>query len=110
VGVGVAVALGLTQGFGTALGVLLWIVGIHQLEANFLNPKIMGDAAKIHPVLVVFSLIVGEHWFGAVGALLAVPCMSLAKSVFLHFRDIANRSDPELAVEVSASSVAPPPN
>ena len=66
--------------------VLVWIVGIHQLEANFLNPKIMGDAAKIHPVLVVFSLLVGEHFFGIVGALLAVPCMSIAQSVFTHVR------------------------
>ena len=70
-----AVALGLTQSLGTALFVLAWIVGIHQLEANVLNPKIMGDAAKIHPVLVIFSLLVGEHFFHIVGALLAVPCM-----------------------------------
>jgi predicted PurR-regulated permease PerM len=104
-----AVAVGLTQGFGTALFVLLWIIGIHQIEANILNPKIMGDAAKIHPVLVVFSLIVGEHWFGVVGALLAVPAMSLAKSLFLHFREIANESDPELAMEPVAAPSGPPP-
>ena len=47
----------------TAALVVVWIVGIHQIEANLLNPKIMGDAAKIHPVLVVFSLLVGEHFF-----------------------------------------------
>ena len=55
------------------LFVLGWIIGIHLLEANFLNPKIMGDAAKIHPVLVVFALIAGEHSYGLVGALFAVP-------------------------------------
>ena len=54
-----AIAVGLTQGVGTAAFVLAWILGIHQLEANVLNPKIMGDAAKIHPVLVVFALIAG---------------------------------------------------
>src|SRR5262249_34855516 len=107
-----AVAIGLTQGFGTAVFVLVWILGIHQLEANLLNPKIMGDAAKIHPVLVVFSLLVGEHYFGAIGALLAVPCMSLAKSLFLHFREIANESDPELAGDMLAkdTSIPPPPS
>ena len=92
-----AVAVGLTQGIGTALFVLAWIIGIHQLEANFLNPKIMGDAAKIHPVLVVFSLLLGEHFFGAMGALLAVPCMSLAKCLFVHFKEITDARDPELA-------------
>ena len=52
-----AVAVGLTQSPGTAFAVLAWIIGIHQLEANFLNPKIIGDSARIHPVLVVFSLL-----------------------------------------------------
>ena len=79
-----AIAVALTQGLGTAAFVLVWILGIHQLEANVLNPKIMGDAAKIHPVLVIFSLLVGEHFFHVPGALLAVPCMSIAQSVFLH--------------------------
>ena len=80
-------AIGLTQGFGTALGVLLWVVGIHQLEANFLNPKIIGDSAKIHPVLVVFALLLGEHFYQITGALLAVPVLSLTQTVFLHFRE-----------------------
>jgi predicted PurR-regulated permease PerM len=103
-----AVALGLTQSFGTGVFVLVWIIGIHQLEANFLNPKIMGDSAKIHPVLVIFSLLVGEHFFHATGALLAVPCMSIAQSVFTHFRQIVQETDPELAREPVAS-VPPPP-
>ena len=82
-----AVAIGLTQSFGTAFAVLAWIIGIHQFEANFLNPKIIGDAAKIHPVLVVFSLLVGEHFFQIKGALFAVPCMSILQTLFLHFRE-----------------------
>jgi predicted PurR-regulated permease PerM len=82
-----AVAVGLTQGLGTGAFVLLWIVGVHQMEANFLNPKIMGDSAKIHPVLVIFSLLAGEHFFHVVGALLAVPAMSIAQTVFLHVRE-----------------------
>jgi predicted PurR-regulated permease PerM len=91
-----AVGIGLTQGLGTATFVLLWIIGIHQLEANFLNPKIMGDAAKIHPVLVIFSLLVGEHFFHVVGALLAVPTMSIAQSLFLHFRTAIDAREADL--------------
>ena len=102
-----AVALGLTQSVGTAAFVLVWIIGIHQLEANLLNPKIMGDAAKIHPVLVIVSLLVGEHFFHKVGALLAVPCMSIAQSVFTHIRSRLQAVDPEMSQE-PVSSVAPP--
>ena len=102
-----AVALGLTQSLGTAIFVLVWIVGIHQIEANILNPKIMGDAAKIHPVLVIFSLLVGEHFFHIVGALLAVPCMSIAQTLFQHLREVIEREDPEFAGDPRPSSLPP---
>jgi predicted PurR-regulated permease PerM len=102
-----AVAIGLTQSLGVALGVLAWIVGIHQVEANFLNPKIIGDAAKIHPVLVVFSLVVGEHLFKLPGALLAVPCLSLAQTLFLHFYGVIYRTGDEADEPPSTPKDAP---
>jgi predicted PurR-regulated permease PerM len=102
-----AVALGLTQSIGTAVFVLFWILGIHQLEANVLNPKIMGDAAKIHPVLVIFSLLVGEHLFQMTGALLAVPCMSVAQSLFVHFRNVAESKDQQFDREPRPTSSPP---
>jgi len=61
----------------------LWIIGIHFIEANLLNPKIIGTAAKIHPVLVIFSLFLGEHSYGLVGALLAVPILSAIQVIFV---------------------------
>jgi predicted PurR-regulated permease PerM len=97
------VAIALTQSLGVALEVLAWIVGIHQIEANFLNPKIIGDQAHIHPVLVIFSLLVGEHFFGLPGALLAVPVLSIAQSFFLHFRYIT------FADDAPPDSFVPPP-
>lgn len=66
----------------TALFSLLWIIGIHILEANILNPKIMGDSAKIHPILIILALVVGEEFYGLVGALLAVPIMSVFITAF----------------------------
>jgi predicted PurR-regulated permease PerM len=67
------------------LAMTLWIIGIHFIEANVLNPKIIGTAAKIHPVLVIFSLFLGEHAYGLVGALLAVPVLSAISVVFMYF-------------------------
>lgn len=84
-----AVMLGLRSGFTTGVLTLAWILLIHQIEANLLNPKIMGDSAKVHPVLVVFALLAGESVFGIAGALLAVPVLSITQSVFLHYRESA---------------------
>jgi predicted PurR-regulated permease PerM len=73
---------------------VLWIVGIHFIEANFLNPKIIGTAAKIHPVVVIFSLVLGERAFGLVGALLAVPVASTIQVLFLFFYRKTWKKDP----------------
>ncbi|MGK4000172.1 AI-2E family transporter [Sorangium sp. So ce1024] len=106
-----AVLIGLTQSFGTAVGVLVWIVGIHQVEANFLNPKIIGDAAKIHPVLVVLALLIGEHFFQITGALFAVPCLAVAQTVFLHFRESTlGLSDPTASVPPQRGAPLPTPS
>jgi predicted PurR-regulated permease PerM len=89
------------------LFVLGWIILIHLIEANVLNPKIMGNAAKIHPVLVVFALIAGEHAYGLVGALFAVPVASIIQTIFVYYW-----RRPRIATTVtplSPSDPMPPP-
>ena len=105
-----AVAIGLTQDFWTGLWVLLWVLGIHQIEANLLNPKIIGIAARIHPCIVVVVLVTGEHFFGIWGALLAVPTWSVFQSLFLHFRSlvIPDSVDTVLPLFEAYRSSAPP--
>jgi predicted PurR-regulated permease PerM len=71
--------------FRVGLLSLGWILLIHFIEANYLNPRIMGSASKIHPVVVVFALLAGEHAYGLVGALLAVPCASIVQSSFKFY-------------------------
>ena len=76
------VILGLSQSWKTGLSALAWIIGIHALEAYFLNPKILGTAARIHPLVVAFALIAGERTFGLVGALFAVPLAAILVAAF----------------------------
>src|SRR5262249_27081830 len=76
------VLIGLSQSWTTGLGMLLWIIGIHALEAYVLNPKIMGSAARIHPLVVAFALIAGERTFGLVGALFGVPIAAIVVALF----------------------------
>lgn len=101
------VLVGLSQSFGTAMAILAWILGIHALEAYGLNPKILGDSARIHPVLIAFALLAGERSFGFVGALLAVPVASVLLATFAYFKDRADRlEEAELAL-VPAEVLSP---
>ena len=92
---------------GSARGAaaLGWILGIHALETYVLNPKILGDAARIHPVLIVLALVVGERTHGLVGAFLAVPIASVIVAVFRFLQ----RKLHELDARSAAVPAAPPP-
>lgn len=79
-----AVLVGLTQSWVTALLVLVWILLIHLLEANFLNPKIIGHNAELHPALVVLALLIGEHYGGAAGLLIAVPLATVVRALVTY--------------------------
>jgi predicted PurR-regulated permease PerM len=104
--VAIALISGGSFDLGRGLSVLAWICGIHLIEANFLNPKIMGDAAKIHPVLVVFALIAGEHSYGLTGALFAVPVASMIQTIFVYYRrrGFGRPRPPEAVIEAPAVS------
>jgi predicted PurR-regulated permease PerM len=111
------VVIGLSQSWQTGLGALLWIIGIHALEAYFLNPKIMGNAARIHPIVVAFSLIAGEQTYGLIGALFAVPIAGLLTACFDFLRikaqphpvAAAQTAGAAPAVEAPPRDDAPPP-
>lgn len=76
-----AVLIALTQGWWVALEVVLLICVIHLIEANFLNPNVLGHHSEIHPVLVLFALMVGEHYAGAIGLLFAVPMAAILRAL-----------------------------
>lgn len=72
---------------------LAWIVGIHLVEANLLNPKILGSATRLHPVLVIFAVVAGQNSGGAAGALLAVPIVSAVQALFFYLRARTREED-----------------
>lgn len=85
---------------------LVWICFIHLLEANFLNPKILGNSAKIHPVLVVLALLAGERFYGIIGALIAVPIMSIFVTIFASALTKAEAMDEVVAKPVEDDKIA----
>jgi predicted PurR-regulated permease PerM len=84
------VIMGLTISLSTGLLALAWILLIHFIEGNFLNPKIMGTSAQIHPAIIVFVLVTGEHMAGIAGALLAVPVYSILQTFFFFLKSMVD--------------------
>lgn len=54
------------------------VFGIGQiLEGYVLQPWLVGDRVRLHPVWIIFALLAGGSLFGFLGVLLAVPVMAV---------------------------------
>jgi len=80
------VLLGLMQGLSIAIAVLVWILIVHFIDANFLTPKIVGSTSQLHPVIIIFAILAGQT-FGILGLILAVPFTSILQTIILFLRD-----------------------
>ncbi|MFE2182446.1 AI-2E family transporter, partial [Streptomyces sp. NPDC059455] len=69
------------RGPAIAAVVLLLIVAVGQFEGHVLHPLVMSWAVRLHPVVVAISVIAGSIVAGVVGAVVAVPMVSVAWSV-----------------------------
>jgi predicted PurR-regulated permease PerM len=96
-------------GLGKGLLALGWILVIHALETYVFNPKIMGNATRIHPVLIVLALVIGERTSGIVGALLAVPVASVFVAIFRFLHRKLAELDARVTA-VAAAAEEPPPD
>ncbi|MEV0531846.1 AI-2E family transporter [Kitasatospora sp. NPDC050463] len=74
-----------------ALLVLALIVVIGQIEGHLLHPLVLGWSVRIHPVAVALSVTGGAVLGGILGAVLAVPVVSVAWAVISELRDRADR-------------------
>ncbi|MGW6916871.1 AI-2E family transporter [Kitasatospora sp. NPDC054939] len=70
----------------TAVVVLLLIVVIGQIEGHLLHPLVMSRAVSLHPVVVAIAVLAGSISAGVIGAIVAVPAVSVAWSVYTELR------------------------
>jgi predicted PurR-regulated permease PerM len=79
-----AILVGLAQGTGKALLVAVVYFAISNVILNFVYPKVMGDAVRLPPVLVIVAFIAGFSWAGILGMFVAVPIAATLRILFDH--------------------------
>ncbi|MBP3255353.1 MAG: AI-2E family transporter [Clostridia bacterium] len=86
----------LTGGFEQAIWMLIVVIILQQIDANIINPKIVGNSLKINPILVIFAVTVGGAYFGLIGMFLAVPIIAIMKVLIEDFIDYRERKKKEI--------------
>ena len=91
---------------------ILYVLGVflfgQLVDTNFLTPKIIGDKIKLHPVWLIFALIVSGYLFGLLGMLIAIPVAAaigvlvrfsleryLDSEIYMGRREVKNMSEKE---------------
>jgi predicted PurR-regulated permease PerM len=86
VGISAIVTL-ITGGISQVIWMLIVVIILQQIDANIINPKIIGQSLKISPLLVIFAITVGGAYFGILGMFLAVPVIAVARILVEDYID-----------------------
>lgn len=81
----------LTGGLWQAVIMVLVVTILQQIDANIINPKILGNSLKISPLLVIFAVAVGGAYFGFWGMFLSVPVIAIIKLLISDYIEYKNR-------------------
>lgn len=74
-----------------ALMVALAVFLVQTVESNFLTPYINSKKIKMHPIIVIFALLVFGSLFGILGMILAVPLLAIIKISFKYYNPFAKK-------------------
>lgn len=66
-----------SDSLGMMVGVGIVIAIVQAIDGMVITPRIIGDRAGIHPVLVIASVISFGDWFGIFGIVIAVPVVAV---------------------------------
>jgi predicted PurR-regulated permease PerM len=68
-----AVLIAITIDWKMILKVAVLATVVQQAEGDLITPKIVGDKLKLHPLAVIFIVLISVHLFGIFGAFIGVP-------------------------------------
>ena len=77
----------ITGGVAQTIWMLVVVIILQQIDANIINPKIIGQSLKISPLLVIFAITVGGAYFGILGMFLAVPAIAVIRILVEDYID-----------------------
>jgi len=78
------VVVGLLVSPAMGIKALAVIIVIQQIESNLITPQILGHSLGLHPLIVIFALLLGGELGGLVGMILSVPVAAILKVTIEH--------------------------
>jgi predicted PurR-regulated permease PerM len=104
----VLVAL-VSNGWTTALIMLIIVIVVQQVEGNVLQPMLQARSLGLHSAVVLLAVTAGSSLFGIAGAFLAVPVAATAAVVMRYLSEVIERRSAQQEIEeLTAAGPAEP--
>ena len=71
-----------TQDFTMGVIAAISLLIIQQIDANIIQPRLMGESFALSPLLVIISITIGGAIAGVLGMLVAIPIIAVIKDIF----------------------------
>lgn len=78
-----AIPIAANQSMSALIWVTILYFVIQRLENNLLVPIIMKQATGLHPIIVLFAMLVGFEFYGVIGVIISVP-VSAVIGIFIE--------------------------
>ncbi len=100
---------GLSQIWYVAIVAVMYTV-LRHAEDYFVIPLVIGRIVRLHPAVVIFSLLTGGALYGLLGVLVAVPVAATLRLVLIYMGAKLRDEDPfpQLEQELEVPHPAPP--
>lgn len=90
-----AILIALTIDFTLVIKISITALIVQQLEGNLITPNIMGSRLKLHPLAVIFIVIISVKLMGVLGAFIGIPLYLILVAIGKTMYKIAKKEDRE---------------
>ncbi len=84
IGAAPSILVAITISWEMAVAVLIVNLVVQVLEGNLVSPFIMGRRLHMHPILIIFALLLGGELGGLIGLIFAVPILAILRVIVHH--------------------------
>ena len=90
-GVAVSLVTLITNGLTSAIITAVLILVIQQVDANIIQPRIVGETVGIRPLYVLAAITIGGGLFGFFGVLISVPVVASIRMIMIDLVEYTSK-------------------
>lgn len=83
-----AIIVALSMSHYYVIYVIVIAIVVQLIESSLLSPYIMGKTARLHPLTIIFILLVSSELGGVIAMIVAIPLVMIIRAVFVSYREL----------------------